>query len=120
MNSTYVQGMACTVSVLSLDHSPSPSSFAGLVSRVESKQIQLTSSCPIRPLQPIAVQSDDKLFLGEVLTCVMGPSGGEWNILMKIDQIITALQSLLKLRQELGVLAPSPGIAGSQNCTLAA
>ena len=92
---------ACTIALLPLSSFPAKQSFAGILHSFENKQLRLSCSQPLQSFQAITVEHEDRLFLGEVVTCTAKPSEGEWTVLVKIEQILSALQSLLCLREQL-------------------
>lgn len=91
----------CTIALLPSSSFPAKESFAGALHGFENKQLRLVCYQPLRSFQAITVEHEDRLFLGEVVTCTAGPNGGEWTVLVKVEQIVTALQSLLCLREQL-------------------
>ncbi len=72
-----------------------PCTFSG----VRGKRLTLCAGEPVAVSTAVSVQYEDALFLGEIVTC----SGldGEWNLEVKIEQILTGLQSLMILRERL-------------------
>jgi hypothetical protein len=47
-----------------------------------------------------SVECNDTLFLGEVIASVSG-ANGSWRVEVKVEQIVTGLESLMKLRSHL-------------------
>lgn len=66
---------------------------------MHGKRLQLTTSEALPVSVPVSVEYDDSLFLGEVITCA--EAGNVWNIEIKIEQILSGLQSLMALRERL-------------------
>lgn len=48
---------------------------------------------------PVSVEYDDSLFLGEVVRCAQ--LGNSWMVDIKVEQILSGLQSLMALRARL-------------------
>ena len=90
----------CRVSLIPFSTFPAQEALAGHFDSFENKRLQLSCSRPLPAFQALTVEHEDMLFLGEVIACCP-ESGNEWTVLIKVDQILTALQSLLRLRKEL-------------------
>jgi hypothetical protein len=45
---------------------------------------------------PVSVEFDDSLFLGDVVSCSKSQDG--WNLEIKVEQVLSGLQSLMALR----------------------
>ena len=69
------------------------------VDRMEGKRLILSTSESIQESTVVSVEYEDTLFLGEVVTCSGGPQG--WRVEVRVDQILTGLQSLMTLRAHL-------------------
>ncbi|MBV9405567.1 MAG: hypothetical protein JO211_09510 [Acidobacteriaceae bacterium] len=77
------------------------------------KRLSISTAEALPASTAVSVEYDDRLFLGEVLTCSSAtPAEGEalraqtaadpsWTIELKIEQILSGLQSLLALRAHL-------------------
>jgi hypothetical protein len=79
-----------------------PCKFEGM----DGKQLRLEAPERISISAPVSVEYSDAMFLGEVIGCQRGV-GGSWELNIKVDQILTGLQSLCALRaQLLGETAP--------------
>ena len=69
------------------------------VEGMEGKRLILSTSEFIHESTVVSVEYEDTLFLGEVVICFGGPQG--WTTEMRVDQILTGLQSLMALRAHL-------------------
>jgi len=87
-----------------------PCTFNGMT----GKRLSISTAEALPASTAVSVEYDDRLFLGEVLTCSSAtPAEGEqalraqtaadpsWIIELKIEQILSGLQSLLALRAHL-------------------
>ena len=90
----------CSITLIPFSNFPAREAFEGNFDRFESKKLHLSCRQPLPSSQAITVEHEDMLFLGEVIACTP-KSEGEWTVLIKVEQILTALQSLLRLRKEL-------------------
>jgi len=73
---------------------------------MEGKHLRLEAPERISISAPVSVEYSDAMFLGEVIGCQRAVGGG-WELHIKVDQILTGLQSLCALRaQLLGEPAP--------------
>ena len=73
---------------------------------MEGKHLRLEAPERISISAPVSVEYSDAMFLGEVVGCQRAAGGG-WELHIKVDQILTGLQSLCALRaQLLGETAP--------------
>lgn len=79
-------------------------------------RMELLTAERVAPFTPIAVEYDDALFLTEVVACTQAISG-EWHLEMRIEQILTGLQSLMNLRAN---LLGEPAPASASRMTMAA
>jgi hypothetical protein len=73
-----------------------PCTFEGM----NGKHLRLEAPEPISISAPVSVEYSDAMFLGEVVGCHRG-AGGVWELNIKVDQILTGLQSLCALRAQL-------------------
>ena len=73
-----------------------PCTFEGM----DGKNLRLEAPERISISAPVSVEYSDAMFLGEVIGCQRGSSGG-WELQIKVDQILTGLQSLCALRAQL-------------------
>jgi len=73
-----------------------PCTFEGM----DGKNLKLEAPERISISAPVSVEYSDAMFLGEVIGCQRG-SGGVWELHIKVDQILTGLQSLCALRAQL-------------------
>ncbi len=67
---------------------------------MEGKRLNLLSRERLSPATAISVEYNDAMFLGEVLACTQDCSD-TWHIEVKVEQILTGLQSLMTLRARL-------------------
>ena len=73
-----------------------PCTFEGM----DGKTLKLEAPERISISAPVSVEYSDAMFLGEVIGCHRG-AGGTWELNIKVDQILTGLQSLCTLRAQL-------------------
>ena len=74
---------------------------------MQGKRLLLEVSTPVSACTAVTVEYNDALFLGEVVACAN--INGLCKIEVKIEQILTGLQSLIMLRARLlGESAPQP------------
>ena len=73
-----------------------PCAFQGM----EGKRAILETVEPLASSTALSIEFEDKLFLGEVVTCA-AQSPGAFRLEIKIEQILTGLQSLMNLRARL-------------------
>jgi hypothetical protein len=66
---------------------------------MQGRRLALEASEAIAISTAVSVEHDDSLFLGEVVTCTS--EGEAWRLEIKIEQILTGLQSLMALRAHL-------------------
>ncbi len=75
---------------------------------MEGKRLILEAGEPISISTALSVEHEDNLFLGEVVICG-AESAGMYRMEIKIEQILTGLQSLMNLRAGLlGEGVPQP------------
>lgn len=72
-----------------------PCRFRGM----ESKRLTVQAQEDVAPGTPISIECDDSLFLGEVITCCK--LGGESKMEVRVEQVLSGLQSLMALRSRL-------------------
>lgn len=73
-----------------------PCAFQGM----EGKRAILEAGERLAISTAVSIEYEDKLFLGEVVTC-SAPSPGVFRMEIKVEQILTGLQSLMNLRARL-------------------
>ena len=73
-----------------------PCTFEGM----DGKHLKLEAPERIVLSAPVSVEYSDAMFLGEVISCQRGVRGS-WELNIKVDQILTGLQSLCRLRSQL-------------------
>ena len=73
-----------------------PCSFRGS----EGKRLSLQASEPVPVSSAVSVELNDALFLGEVVACT-GAVNKTCDIEIKVEQILSGLQSLMALRSHL-------------------
>ncbi len=66
---------------------------------MQGKRLALEAKEAVAISTAISVEHDDALFLGEVIACA--PKGENWTLEIKVEQILTGLQSLMALRARL-------------------
>jgi len=71
------------------------SSFGGL----KGKILQVEADEAISVSTAVSVHHEDVLFLGEIITCQQ--IDGLWHMEIKVEQMLTGLQSLMALRSSL-------------------
>jgi len=87
---------------------------------MDGKHLRLEAPERIVLSAPVSVEYSDAMFLGEVISCQRG-TGGVWELNIKVDQILTGLQSLCLLRSQLlgeSATAPARGFAPVSGSTL--
>jgi hypothetical protein len=93
-----------------------PCTFEGM----DGKHLRLEAPERIVLSAPVSVEYSDAMFLGEVVSCQRGTAGA-WELTIKVDQILTGLQSLCRLRSQLlgdTAHAPARGFAPVSGTTL--
>ena len=73
-----------------------PCCFQGM----ESKRLNLTSRDRLAAATAVTVEYNDAMFLGEVVACTHN-CDDTWHVEVKVEQILTGLQSLMNLRARL-------------------
>ena len=68
---------------------------------MQGKRLSLNAQEPLGISSAVSIEYEDALFLGEVVSCL--DASGNWNVEVKIEQILTGLHSLMALRE--GLLA---------------
>lgn len=66
----------------------------------EGKRLSLQASEPIPVPSAVSVEFNDALFLGEVVACT-GEVNRACNVEIKVEQVLSGLQSLMALRSRL-------------------
>lgn len=66
---------------------------------MQGKRLILEVSAPVPAFTAVTVEYNDALFLGEVITCA--EVNGLCKVEVKVEQILTGLQSLIALRARL-------------------
>ena len=66
---------------------------------MHGKRLSLKAGEALPVSSVISVEYDDELFLGEVVSCV--ETEQSWDLQIKVEQILTGLQSLMALRARL-------------------
>ncbi len=75
---------------------------------MQGKRLGVDAAERIAVSTPVSVEYNDAMFLGEVLRCSQAANGA-WDVEIKVEQILTGLQSLMKLRAHLiGEKVPQP------------
>ena len=73
-----------------------PCGFKGM----EGKRLTLLSREYLPASQALSVEYSDTMFLGEVVACAPEPHGS-WRTVIKVEHILTGLQSLMNLQARL-------------------
>lgn len=73
-----------------------PCNFDGL----QGKRLTVTSRDRIAPFTAVHVEHEDALFLAEVVACTHNVDDS-WHLELKVEQVLTGLQSLMTLRARL-------------------
>ena len=81
-----------------------PCTFEGM----EGKRLRLESPERLSLSTVVSVEYNDAMFLGEVMNCRKDPANN-WQLEIKVDQILTGLQSLMALRA--GLLGESTPVS---------
>jgi hypothetical protein len=68
--------------------------------RMDGKRLTLTAADCVNVCTAVTVEYNDAMFLGEVLGCGEN-ADGSWRVEIKVEQILTGLQSLINLRARL-------------------
>ncbi|HSU59985.1 MAG TPA: hypothetical protein VLI55_11780 [Bryobacteraceae bacterium] len=82
-----------------------PCTFQGM----QNKRLVVDAGQMLAVSTAVSIEYNDALFLGEVMTCRQ-KADGAWRLDVKIEQILTGLESLIALRSRLledGVTSPS-------------
>jgi hypothetical protein len=80
---------------------------------VDGKRAELESRDRVPVSSAITVEYNDTMLLGEVMACTR-TVGDTWRVEMKVEQILTGLQSLMTLRARLlGEPVPEFSFAGA-------
>lgn len=66
---------------------------------MDGKRLNLEATEAVPVSTALSVEYDDELFLGEVVSCAQTRQG--WKLEIKVEQILTGLQSLMALRERL-------------------
>ena len=66
----------------------------------EGKRLNLLTKERLLTSTAISVEHNDAMFLGEVVACTQG-CNQEWHVEVKVEQVLTGLQSLMALRARL-------------------
>jgi hypothetical protein len=77
----------------------SPQAISCLYEEMRGKRLILETSAPLPVSTAVTVEYNDALFLGEVMICA--GINGLWKVQIKVEQILTGLQSLIALRSRL-------------------
>ncbi|MFL6465880.1 MAG: hypothetical protein ACJ73N_15910 [Bryobacteraceae bacterium] len=70
-----------------------------LYEEMQGKRLVLEASAPLPVSTAATVEYNDALFLGEVMLC--SKINNLWKVEIKVEQILTGLQSLIALRSRL-------------------
>src|SRR5438477_10951656 len=87
----------------------------------EGKRLSLQANEPVPVSSAVSVEFNDALFLGEVVACT-GGLNKSCDIEIKVEQILSGLQSLMALRSHLlseGVPQQTAALLPAKNVTVA-
>jgi len=73
--------------------------FSGTAVDLSGRGMRLTTARPLPPDTPVKVETADSLYLAEVCYCI--PQNGEFVIGLAVDQVLTGLPDLARLRRRL-------------------
>ena len=76
-----------------------------LFGEVKGKRLVVQTEAPIIAYTTVTVEYDDAMFLGEVVVC--NQDAGAFSIEIKVEQVLSGLQSLMALRAQLLGAAPA-------------
>ena len=94
------QAPSATLQLANAEADGKKRSIVCLFQGVEGKRLTLQSTEPVPISSAVSVEFDDALFLGEVVAC--GTGGNQsCTIEVKVEQILSGLQSLMTLRSRL-------------------
>jgi hypothetical protein len=91
---------AATIQVASLNDPHVRQNISCCFQGMEGKRLSLVSPSRLAPYTAISVEYNDTMFLGEVVACTQDCAEA-WHIEVKVEQILTGLQSLIMLRARL-------------------
>ena len=83
---------------------------------MQGTRLSLESSEALPACLAVSVEYDDALFLGEVVSCVK--LGHSWSLEIKVEQILTGLQSLMALRARLLADGVPQSVGSNPVCAL--
>ena len=95
-----IEELNCNVALIPLESFPAKGTIRCRVDRFEKKRLLLSCSQSLQVRQALTVEYEDMLILGEVVGC-SPDADGIWTCLIKVEQVLSALQSLLRLRNQL-------------------
>ena len=78
----------------------SPKQVECQVGTLNGKRLSLVSSQRVATGTTVSMEYNDTLLLGEVIACTQS-CDEKWHIELKLEQVLTGLQSLMVLRQRL-------------------
>ncbi len=88
--------------------SQDPQRFPCWYQGVDGKRLALTATERVPSFTAVTVEYNDALFLGEVMACTEDVTH-TWHIEVKVEQVLSGLQSLMNLRANLlGEPVPAP------------
>lgn len=92
------------ITVLGTVESP----FSGTALDLSGRGMRLMSAQPLAPDTPVKVETADSLYLAEVCYCI--PQHGEFLIGLAVDQVLTGLPDLARLRLRLAEDVGQPAV----------
>ncbi len=93
------QPRSATIQVPNPSAYGSKRSIACTFNGMQGKRLALEAVEPVPACTAVSVEYEDALFLGEVVSCV--PKDAVWALELKVEQILSGLQSLMALRARL-------------------
>ncbi len=70
------------------------------VSSIHGKRVSIVALQRVAVSMPVSMEYNDSLLLGEVVACTQS-CDEKWHLELKLEQVLTGLQSLMILRQRL-------------------
>lgn len=93
------QAPSATLQLAKVEADGTKRSVSCLFQGIESKRLSLQANEPVPISSAVSVEFNDALFLGEIVACTSGTQA--CTIEVKVEQILSGLQSLMTLRSRL-------------------
>lgn len=100
MKSDLFSSSPCVLRLASSDALEVENTFLCTLQEREGRWVSVQALRPIPAGKAVGIEHHDFYMIGEVLACVAQEAS--WTVQVLIEQVITNLQSLLQLQQELG------------------